>query len=138
MMRGYWDYPGGGPFGHHLGGVGIAGMILMIILWIAVIAAIVIGIRALVLHSRRNRAQATAVPPAGGYPAGVTPGPVAAASAPALLTILEERYARGEITREDFLQRKQDLGLSGTVPAAPAAATPPVAPAPEAQPPATS
>ena len=134
MMRGNWGYPGG-AFGHHIGGVGIAGMILMIILWVAVIVAIVIGIRALVLHSRRNRVQATVVLPAGGYPTSVTPGPPPAPSAPSLLAILEERYARGEITREDFLQRRQDLGLGGPAagPIAPA-----VAPAPEAQPPAAS
>ncbi len=54
MMRGNWDFPGGGPFEQHMSGVGIAGMVLMIILWIAVIAAIVIGIRMLVVHSRRN------------------------------------------------------------------------------------
>ena len=31
-------------------------------------------------------------------------------SAGSALRILEERYARGEIDREEFLQRKRDLG----------------------------
>jgi uncharacterized membrane protein len=112
MMRGYWDNPGAEPFAHHIGGVGVAGMILMIILWIAVIAAIVIGIRALVLHSRRDRAETTAaVAPAVLYaPAAASP-----AASPSLLAILEERYARGDIGREEFLQRKEDLGLAGPV-----------------------
>lgn len=129
-MRGYWDYPGGEPFAHHIGGMGIAGMVLMTILWIAVIAAIVIGIRALVLHSRRNRAVATAaaVAPAAWYPPPGQPVPAPAAT-PSLLAILEERYARGEIGRDEFLQRKQDLGLTGpaavpTAEAAPSAGAP--------------
>ena len=87
-------------------------MVLMIILWIAVIAAIVLAIRALVVHSRRGRlAEATpwTVAASGASPQTMMPGPgVASAN---LLTILEERYAKGEISREDFLQQKQDLGL---------------------------
>jgi uncharacterized membrane protein len=125
MMRGYWSGPGAGPFEHHMGGVGIAGMILMIILWIAVITAIVIGIRALVIHSRRNTAVATTavVAAAAPYPPAVPPAP-APAAAPSLLAILEERYARGEIGREEFLQRKQDLGLTAPVAAATAGVAP--------------
>jgi uncharacterized membrane protein len=112
MMRGYWGNPGAEPFAHHMDGVGVAGMILMIILWIAVIAAIVIGIRALVLHSRRDKMATTAaVAPAALY----TPATPSPAATPSLLAILEERYARGDIGREEFLQRKQDLGLAGPV-----------------------
>ena len=116
---------------HHLGAAGIAGFVLMVILWAAVIAALVLGIRALILHSSRNKTAAV-VPVGGPAPGSVTPPPVghgtvaapaeaaaaAVATTPGLLAILEERYARGEIDRDEFLQRKQDLGLSG--PAAPA------------------
>jgi putative membrane protein len=129
-MRGNWSGPGREPFADHLGGMSTFGMVLMIILWIAVIAAIVIGIRALVLHSRRSRAvaAAAAVAPAAGYPPAGPSGP-APAAAPSLLAILEERYARGEIDRGEFLQRKQDLGLTGppavpTAEAAPSSTTP--------------
>ena len=121
MMRGDWGFPGGGEsFGYHMGGVGIAGMILMVLLWIAVIVAIVIGIRALILHSRRDGTVSTAaaVTPGASYPPGVAAGP--APAAPSLLAIIEDRYARGEIDREAFLQQKQDLGLSapGVAPSA--------------------
>jgi putative membrane protein len=125
MMRGYWGHPGNGTFGHHFGGMGIAGMVLMIILWVAVIAAIVLVIRALVLHSRHHRLASTTAPvaPTGTmYAPGLAPGPAAAPSA--LLAILEERYARGEINREEFFQRRQDLGLSGSS-VAPPTETPP-------------
>ena len=125
MMRNHWGNPGIGTFGHHFGGLNIAGMILMIILWIAVIAAIVLVIRALVIHSRHNRLAATATPaPPAPYPPGVTAGPAAAPTA--LLAILEERYARGEIGREEFFQRKQDLGLGGSA-VTPPSGTPPAA-----------
>jgi uncharacterized membrane protein len=115
MMRGYWGRPGFGPFGHHFGGMSIAGMILMVILWIAVIAAIVLVIRALVLHSRHHGPASNTgpIPPAGTtHTPGLAPGPTAPPSA--LLAILEERYARGDISREEFFQRREDLGLGGS------------------------
>ena len=102
MMRGYFGQRGFGALGGHhmMGGWGIAGMILMIILWLVVIAAIVLIIRALILHSRHHRT--VAVPgPVGAYPPAATVGPAGpAAPASNLLTILEERYAKGEITRD--------------------------------------
>jgi putative membrane protein len=40
------------------------------------------------------------------YPAGVTPPPGRTEA----LAILEARYARGEIQREEYLQKRADLG----------------------------
>lgn len=46
--------------------------------------------------------------PAGSLPAtpGTTPGPARSEA----LAILETRYARGEIQRDEYLQKKADLG----------------------------
>ncbi len=63
------------------------GWIFMLIFWVLVIVALVYGIRWL---AGRNRAE--------GDGAGRAP-----------LDTLKERYARGEITREEFEQMKKDL-----------------------------
>lgn len=63
------------------------GWIFMLIFWVLVIVALVYGIRWL---GGRNRAE--------GDGAGRAP-----------LDTLKERYARGEITREEFEQMKKDL-----------------------------
>ena len=105
MMR-WWIQPGYhvGGLGMHAHGWGVAGLVLMIILWVVVVAALVLGIRALVLWSRRGKSeQAPIAPPAG---AGKPSPTVVSTEA---LRILEERYARGDINREEFLQRKSDL-----------------------------
>lgn len=102
---------------------GIVGMILMFILWAAMIAALVFAIRALIIHGRRNGGLTTntgepttgveSVPAADTLPEadGTTPK-LDVTHSQNLMSILEERYAKGELTREEFLERKQDLTLS--------------------------
>lgn len=72
---------------------------LMVVVMLAVLALIVIGIILLV----RGLARHDHVQP--GPPQGPMPGPGSRSA----LQVLEERYARGEIQREEFMQRKQDL-----------------------------
>ncbi len=71
-------------------GMGWVGMILMAAFWIAVIVGIVFLIRWLVVSTRT-----------GGHAARAEDSP---------LEILKRRYARGEINREEFEEKKRDLG----------------------------
>jgi putative membrane protein len=87
MMRGWGDGWGG------------AGSAVMVVVMLAVVALIVVGIILLVRGTTRH----DHVQP--GPPHGPMPGP----SSSSALQVLEERYARGDIQREEFLQRKQDL-----------------------------
>ena len=66
------------------GAWGVGMMLIMLVFWGGVIAGVVLGIRWLVTQSGESRA----------------------ASA---LEILRQRYARGEINREEFEARKHDL-----------------------------
>jgi putative membrane protein len=72
------------------GGLAVVGGLVGVAFWILLIALIV-------LLARRIR-------------------PTAPASGRSAVRLLEERYARGEITREDFLERRAALG--GTPPGA--------------------
>ena len=75
----------------------------MIIFWIAVVVGVIYLVRYLASRSDAGRSQQR--PPFGpesGYQ-GPPQGPSSA------LRILEERYARGDIDREEFLKRKADL-----------------------------
>lgn len=67
------------------GAGGIVMMLGMLLFWAAVITAIVVGVRWLTREGREPRADSA-------------------------LGILRERYARGDISREEFEQRRQDLG----------------------------
>lgn len=80
--RGEWGWDGH-PMGWMWGGFGIGMMLIMLVFWVAVIAAMVVGIRWLLGQGRGREDRA--------------------------LAILRERYARGEINREEYEQRRRDL-----------------------------
>lgn len=85
----WWD-------GGHMSAAGWIGMIVMIVFWVAVLVGVVFLVRYL------------ATRPGGG--SGQSPGsPAPGQGGSEALRILEERYARGEIDREEFLTRKADL-----------------------------
>ena len=88
QWRGYdWGHgPGMMGYGY---GMGWFGPILMIAFWIAVIVGIVFLIRWLVLSVR--------------------PGSHGTAAGESALEILKKRYARGEINKEEFEEKRKDL-----------------------------
>ncbi len=83
-------YPGGmmgwGGYGGY--GMGIVGGLLMLVFWGLIIAGLVLFVRWLWDRGR----------PSAGSVANETP-----------LEILKRRYARGEISKEEFDRMKQDL-----------------------------
>jgi putative membrane protein len=85
-----------GGWGNGWGGAGGA---VMAVLMLAVCALIIVGIIFLV----RGLTGHDHVQP------GPSQGPPPDAGNRSAVQLLEERYARGEIQREEFLQRKQDL-----------------------------
>ena len=88
----------------HLGAAGWLGMIFMAIVWILIVAGIVFLIRSLV------RGPAGHHHPAYWDSRHYGPeGPSKSAGAFEALRVLEERYARGEIGREEFMQKRADL-----------------------------
>ncbi len=63
-------------------------VILPILFWVVVIVGIVLLVRSLTGRERRHS-----------WPNRHSPG----------LDVLEERYARGEISREEYLEKKRDI-----------------------------
>jgi putative membrane protein len=72
---------------------------LNIVLLVAVVAAVVVGVRWLI---RNSNAPSVGGPAAGGWPA--------AKPEDNALAVLRERFARGEIDAEEFEQRRRTLG----------------------------
>ena len=85
------------------GGYGMgAGAVIWIVVILAALALIVVGIVLLVRPRPARRGDGEVSSPV------CSPSPMKTAELTAL-QILEQRYARGDIDREEFLQRKADL-----------------------------
>jgi putative membrane protein len=82
----YGDHPMGSGM---MGGMGWFGAIVMIIFWVLVIVGLVLLIRWLLINTR--------------VPSSESKPPSSA------LEILRERYARGEIDKKEFEEKKKDL-----------------------------
>ena len=103
----------------HMGAAGWIGMAFMILFWVAVVVGIVYLVRYLVSrpgpggwHEKPPHWPGSGGPGQTQGSAQSFPGPGGATGGQGkseALRILEERYARGEIDREEFLKRKADL-----------------------------
>jgi uncharacterized membrane protein len=114
------EWGNGGP--HGADGFFGGGHVFMLFAWLIPVVLLV-AVALLVVELTRRRHHVVPVGPAGSGSA--VSGPALTAAGPAdagmvslaspvtpspALAILDERYARGEIDREEFLARRKDLG----------------------------
>jgi putative membrane protein len=94
LFRGAFQPPGSGEMGPRMWGweyhMGFFPILLMGLFWIAVIVAILFLIRWLIVSTRHRNREARPTDSA--------------------LEILKIRYAKGEINKEEFEEKKKDLG----------------------------
>lgn len=94
--------------GYGMGAGGVLWMIVMIAVLVLIVVGIVLLIRGLTGNRDRQEEGGGVVGPATTWASGTGQGPMRT-TAEAALRVLEERYARGEVDREEFLQKKADL-----------------------------
>jgi uncharacterized membrane protein len=94
-------------WGYNYGSYGIAGTLLYIFIIIIIIITIIEVINALLSHSRKPATPPVqpVPPPAPGATTIVHPG----VPTKSPLEILNERYARGEINKDEYDQKKADI-----------------------------
>ncbi|HVB92720.1 MAG TPA: SHOCT domain-containing protein [Acidimicrobiales bacterium] len=105
--------------------------VLGIIFLVLIAALVVLGVIALVRW--RRHPHGGIAPSLAGMPSGSPPGTPPWTGTDSALSELRIRYARGEISSEEFWQRASVLGYppsSGSAPAGPSSGGPPSAPAP--------
>ncbi len=78
-----WDY----GYGHSFGTFGIFGGIFMIVIWGIIIWGIVVAVQWLTKSGTHESGERTNK----------------------AIAILEERYAKGEVSQEEFAEKKKDL-----------------------------
>ena len=83
---------GYGPQWGMMGGYGYGYGLLHMVVWVVVLVAIIAGVIWLVRSLAGNGGSAARLQRSAG------------------LDVLEERYARGEINRDEYLQKKKDIG----------------------------
>lgn len=86
-----WGHSGNWPMGPGMmGSMGWFGAVMMLVFWILLIVGLILLIKWLLIKTRSESA------------------PKADSQSPAL-EILKERYARGEIDKKEFEEKKKDL-----------------------------
>ena len=97
----------------HAGAFGVLGAVLGIILWALIVVALVLVIMTLIRTWRQPRtvvsgsAYSVMTPPVQPVTPAAQPGQAVTQSD--ALQVLEERYARGEINHDEYLERKRNL-----------------------------
>jgi putative membrane protein len=92
-MMWWYGAPGSGMFAY--GGWWAGHMIVMALFWLVFVALAVMAVQ----RFGSSRGQASDAKP---QDAGIL----------SAVTILQERYAKGEIGREEFMQKRRDLGVA--------------------------
>ena len=94
----------------HMGGVGFFGIILTVLFWVVIIWLIVALIRSLTRHDKDRLGHNHGVChcPCHDAPKQEAPKTEAPQKNPAL-EILKIRYAKGEISKKEFLEMKKDI-----------------------------